>query len=70
MTLELQNVNKMAVELYPGDRICALTFEVLQGQVDRPYRGKYQQQVGPVASRIFEEPLVGSLTPTPPDEKG
>jgi dCTP deaminase len=70
LTLELQNVNKMAVELYPGDRICALTFEVLQGQVNRPYRGKYQQQVGPVASRIFEDPLIRPSIPTPPERKG
>ena len=56
VVLELHNVGPMPIKLYPGMRICALTFEQASSPVDVPYRlkkdGKYAGQQGPVASRI------------------
>jgi deoxycytidine triphosphate deaminase len=42
------------IRLYPGMRVCQVAFSPLRG--DRlPYRGKYQGQSGPVASRAHED---------------
>jgi len=55
LTLEISNVGKIPVALYPGMRICQVSF-LETGQVIRPYgtgRGsKYQGQKGPIPSRI------------------
>jgi len=57
--LELGNHGRMPVALYPGIRICSLTFEQLSSAAEVPYNkkksAKYVNQAGPVASRIFEE---------------
>jgi|SRR5581483_3486083 len=54
--LELGNLGRIAVALYPGMRICAMTFEELSSPAEIPYtkkRGaKYKIQTGPVESRI------------------
>ena len=44
-TLELSNLGRMPVALYPGMRICSFTFEQLSSRVAVPYRKKGGQQV-------------------------
>src|ERR1700755_1463350 len=39
-TLELSNLGRMPVALYPGMRICSMTFEQLSSKVAVPYRKK------------------------------
>ena len=62
-TLELSNLGRMPVALYPGMRICSFTFEQLSSPVTVPYRNKkgnkYAGQTGPLASRLDRE--VGEL---------
>lgn len=57
--LELGNLGRMPVALYPGMRICALTFEELKTPARVPYSkkkaAKYICQTAPVASKIGEE---------------
>jgi len=59
MVIELGNIGLMPVALYPGMRICTLTFEQVSSRVRVPYRrkpgNKYAGQTGPVASRIFKD---------------
>ncbi len=56
ITLELSNLGTAPVALKPGTRISQLIFTELKSPSERPYgseRGsKYQDQVGPQASRI------------------
>lgn len=56
ITLELSNLGRCAVKLYPGMRISQIVFHEMKSPAERPYgstRGsKYQGQSGPVASRI------------------
>jgi len=58
-TLELSNLGRMPVALYPGMRICSFTFEQLSSPVDVPYRkkvgNKYAGQERPLASRLASE---------------
>ena len=58
-TLELSNLSRMPVALYPGMRICSVTFEQLSSPVAVPYRSKpgnkYAGQVSPLASRLAAE---------------
>jgi len=58
-TLELSNLNRMAVALYPGMRICSFTFEQLSSPVAVSYRNKpgnkYAGQSHPLASRLGAE---------------
>ena len=57
--LELGNLGRMPVALYPGMRICALTFEELKSPSRIPYNkkknAKYAHQSAPVASRISDD---------------
>jgi len=59
ITLELSNLGRVAVKLYPGMRISQLVFHEMTRPADRPYgpeRGsKYFGQEGPVASRIGDD---------------
>lgn len=59
IVMELGNMGRLAVALYPGMRICALTFEELTSAVEVPYgkkkTAKYLNQSTPVPSRIAEE---------------
>lgn len=54
--LELGNLGRIAVALYPGMRICAMTFEELSSPAEVPYVkkkvAKYTFQAGPEASRF------------------
>jgi dCTP deaminase len=58
-TMELSNLGRMAVALYPGMRICAFSFQQVSSPVRTPYRdkvgNKYAGQVTPRASRLSEE---------------
>jgi dCTP deaminase len=58
-TLELSNLGRMPVALYPGMRICSFTFEQLSTPSSVPYRkkagNKYAGQDRPVASRLAGE---------------
>lgn len=59
ITLELSNLGRCAVLLYPGTRISQLVFETMTSPAERPYgaaRGsKYQGQMGPVMSRVNKD---------------
>lgn len=56
VVMELGNLGRMPVALYPGMRICALTFEELKHPSSQPYvsklHAKYVHQSQPLASRI------------------
>ena len=58
-TLELGNLGRMPVILYPGMRICAFTFEQLSSPSSVPYHrkpaNKYAGQGGPEISRFAED---------------
>jgi len=58
-TMELSNLGRMAVALYPGMRICSFTFEQLTSPAMVPYRkkrgNKYAGQIDPKPSRLAEE---------------
>jgi dCTP deaminase len=60
ITLELSNLGTAPVALTPGMRVSQLVFTELKRPADRPYgaeRGsKYQNQRGPQASRIGDDP--------------
>jgi len=57
--LELGNLGRIPVALYPGMRICAMTFEQLSSESEMPYykkkEAKYKFQNGPLESKIHEE---------------
>lgn len=56
ITLELGNLGRCAVKLYPGMRISQIVFHQMLSPSERPYgegrSSKYQGQTGPVTSRI------------------
>ena len=58
-TLELSNLGRVPVALYPGMRICSFTFEQLSTPSSMPYRSKpgnkYAGQTSPLASRLAGE---------------
>jgi dCTP deaminase len=58
-TLELSNLGRMPVALYPGMRICSFTFEQLTSPSSMPYSkkvgNKYAGQTRPLASRLSGE---------------
>lgn len=57
--LELGNLGRLPVALYPGMRICAMTFEELSSIADVPYgkkeKAKYKNQDKPHESKMHEE---------------
>lgn len=57
--LELGNLGRIAVALYPGMRICAMTFEELTSPAKVPYtkkkHAKYKFQDGPTESKMHKE---------------
>ena len=58
-TLELGNLGRMPVKLYPGMRICAFTFAQLSSPARVPYQlkpaNKYAGQDGPETSRFAKD---------------
>ena len=61
ITLELANMGKLPVALYPDMRICSLSFEQLSSPAEVPYfkkkSAKYLHQKGPGESKIDEEKI-------------
>jgi len=57
ITLEITNINRMPVALYPGMRICQLAFESMTSPADEPYNkkkcSKYLKQKLPEESRVY-----------------
>lgn len=57
--MELGNLGVMPIALYPGIRICAMTFEILSSPSQFPYSEhkdrKYFKQKSPQASKINQE---------------
>jgi len=62
IVLELANHGQMPVALYPGMRVCSVTFEPLSTPVDVPYwkkaQAKYKGQNSAQASKISDDPEV------------
>ncbi|KKU78650.1 MAG: putative deoxycytidine triphosphate deaminase, partial [Candidatus Peregrinibacteria bacterium GW2011_GWA2_47_7] len=60
ITLEITNINRMPVALYPGMRVCQLAFEQMSSVADVPYSrkktSKYQGQNLPQESKIANDP--------------
>ncbi len=60
ITLEITNINRMPVALYPGMRVCQLAFEEMSSSAEVPYHAKgsskYQGQVFPEESKIASDP--------------
>lgn len=60
ITLEITNINRVPVALYPGMRICQLAFEKMTSKADVPYNkkssSKYQGQELPEESRLTIDP--------------
>lgn len=60
ITLEITNINRMPVALYPGMRVCQLAFEEMSSPAEVPYHkkgsSKYQGQVYPEESKIAMDP--------------
>ncbi len=58
-TLELSNLSRLPVALYPGMRICSFTFEQLSSPSSNPYRtkpgNKYAGQQSPMGSQLCAE---------------
>ena len=59
LTLEMANISKVPVKLWPGSRICQLTFERMSSPAENPYNkrkgSKYYGQKDPSVSRISED---------------
>jgi len=59
-TMEIGNLGVIPVALYPGIRVCSLTFETLSSPAECPYLKqddhKYAGQKSPLASKINIEP--------------
>ena len=59
LTLEIANISKVPVMLWPGLKICRITFDTLTSPSEMPYNkrkgSKYLGQKGPKASRISDE---------------
>lgn len=60
ITLEISNLNRLPVALYPGMRVCQLAFERMSSAAETPYHkkqfSKYQGQVLPEESRLAKDP--------------
>ncbi|MBF0565337.1 MAG: dCTP deaminase [Nitrospirae bacterium] len=61
-TLELSNIGRMPLAIYPGMRICAFTFETLSSPAEMPYyknpRSKYKNQNTAEPSKFATEDIV------------
>ena len=60
ITLEISNLNRLPVSLYPGMRVCQIAFEQMTSPAETPYNkkpySKYQGQVLPEESRLAKDP--------------
>ena len=59
ITLEIANISRLPVALWPGTKICQLTFEKLSSPSENPYNkrkdAKYLGQSDPAVSKIHQE---------------
>lgn len=58
--LEIKNVSKSKIHLYPGQRVAQMTFQKLEEPAQNPYNSednKYQNQEGAVPSRINDDAI-------------
>ena len=60
ITLEISNIGKMPVALYPGQRVCQIVFETMTSPSAKPYGhkerdSKYMRQTGPQVSKIKQD---------------
>lgn len=60
ITLEISNLGKMPVALYPGQRVCQIVFETMTTPAEKPYGhpdrdSKYMGQTRPESSRIKQD---------------
>ncbi len=59
LTLEIHNVSKIPIAIWPGTKICQITFEELSSASTTPYNkrsnSKYNNQTSPEPSKICEE---------------
>ena len=60
ITLEISNIGKMPVALYPGQRACQIVFETMTSPAEKPYGhpdrdSKYMGQTRPECSRIKQD---------------
>lgn len=60
ITLEITNINRMPIALYPGMRVCQLAFETMSSEAEVPYdkkpSSKYQGQQLPQESQLTLDP--------------
>lgn len=60
ITLEITNINRIPVALYPGMRVCQLAFETMSSPAEIPYNkkksAKYQGQELPQESMLTVDP--------------
>ena len=69
ITLEISNLNRMPVALYPGMRVCQLAFEMMTSKAETPYNAKpgskYQGQILPEESKLTNDfefvPVIGGV---------
>ncbi len=65
ITLEISNINRLPVALYPGMRVCQLAFEKMTSPAETPYynkpHSKYQGQKLPEGSKLAADPEFMSL---------
>ncbi|MFA7681494.1 MAG: dCTP deaminase [Candidatus Peribacteraceae bacterium] len=65
ITLEISNLNRLPVALYPGMRVCQLAFEQMSSPAEVPYNkkpfSKYQGQQLPEESRLEKDPEFATL---------
>jgi dCTP deaminase len=68
IVLELANHGQMPVALYPGMRVCSITFEPLSSPVETPYwkkaEAKYKNQQTPLGSKISDDADHAAGTPS------
>ena len=60
ITLEISNLNRLPIALYPGMRVGQFAFELMTSECDEPYyaksSSKYMGQIEPEASRVTDDP--------------
>lgn len=65
ITLEITNINRMPVALYPGMRVGQLAFETMTSPAEIPYHkkqsSKYMGQTLPEESRVTDDPEFNDL---------
>lgn len=51
LTLEIHNIGKIPVALYPGMKIAQISFHQMTTPAEKPYKGSYQHARGPEESK-------------------